>query len=1033
MAGRSIESIGQTNGVVNTETGQMQAETSSILDGDWIDGIELNDENTGRIASKVKESMGDYYAELIDKVSTLVTLLGGKENPDGTTDTSDAEEKNEEENAQPTPEEKAEDFKELGDSIKSSIFGEETDLTEDFALTNKTSGVTPDDLNSIPLGIGSGFVLLYETLSTILSEMRKANEGKNAPDTAENDAKLSFKDLMGNIGTNVAALAVGLVGFSVALLALQQVDDSTISKAVAIVAGLSALTAAMVILADYIKEEGAIEALDTVSNTFLRIGATLALSVAAIAVGAFAINQFGAGAIIGGVVLTLGMAFLTFGGTLLLANYIKDNVDDEMFQSIATTMNKVSNVMTQISVGLIVAAIAGLAISILGMDTVLLPLVIAGTLLASFIFVGESIDDEGARAIQAVGQAMVMASVSLLLISAALLLAGFVGQWLSEDETRMNGVTLVLTTATVLLGGLIVIGIAAQPEPIVAAGVAMILAAVSLAAIAGALFIAGSLGQWLSEDSSRYVGVAIVLGVAAGLLIGLIAVGIIGQSAMEPILMGAVVMALASASLLMIGIAFMAIGSALEMAGGGVEAVQALGLASLMMIYVSALMIGALTGLGFLSPFIPMMVAGMAVIAVSSAALLLVALPFVTIAQVVSQVGDAQQAGMLGLTAIVMIGSLVGIASALTLFGIASVFFLGTLPLATAGLQALSPVINEVASVAQDIANANDSIGGNVEQSMQRFMLILLGVNVIVAEVALVGLVTYALAAPILLGIVGLEAVDMITSKISETVSGPISDLSEVQTEVFGQAMIAVAAVTRFALSLALAGVGVMFASALLVPSLIGFAAITSAVTAVEDTAKSIQSLADIGLSESLNTLADDVDNIKFGLPQALRLRAALSALQFAFGGPLLNSGSIASTMDAMSRSIEGLNSIEKVADGFERLASLSEPLNEVAASMREVAAAAKDISDANIPEALAGLQDFKKPQEEEKPQELEQPQQTDETPQKLDELIDLVTDLVNAMSSMSRSSAGIMNAANAGPNSSYVESAKRARSSDED
>lgn len=1018
MANESIESIGQINGSVD-QNGNINIESNNLIDGSWIDGVELNDENTGRIAGKMKDAMGGYYEQLIDKVSTLVTLLGGKEQPDGSVDTSDAEEKAENESDEP---EKIEvddsSIEELGEGIKNSMFGEQTDLTKDFALTNKTSGVTPNDLTNIPLGIGSGFVLLYETMKSILDEMKKSSEPKEE-DEGEKSAKLSFKDLMGDIGTSMAALAVGLVGFSVALLALQAVDASTLGLAALVVAGLGGIVYAMVRLAQYVKDQGVDEQLEIVNKTVGTLGLTLMEMTASVAIGAFAINTFGYAAVFSGLVLTFGITLAAIGGTIFLSNYIKQSVSEDTFKSITDATKNIATTMILMSVSLITATIAGMLIWTIGPQYAIAPLLVTVGIIYGFMRVSQSLENGGDKAIKAVGEAMVNVAISMILISAALLISGLVGEWLlngGADITtvqRVIGIMAVLGISYFMLKQLEKIGNSSNPAAILAVGVAMVLVSASMILTSVALLIAGSIGEWLLSDPLRTIGMVVVIGSMIGLMVGLNALGQASQSMIGNILLGLVGIGASTLALLMIGGAYKLIAEVIEMAGGGVEGALTLVASVGIMIGGMAVMMVALAGLGMLMAM-PLVAAGIAAgiiaAAVLSSALLIVGNGYQAIGEAMNSIGDDVSASVE--KAVSMVRSLAQIGTALAWFGVTSLVFLNTLPYASIVLIAMTPIVTLFAEASKQVSDVADTIGDEAVQKCQKASAAILSLSLVAVTLGLFGIATQALSTSISWASTNVLTLYETMEKVRDTalLAQSISDLG-IDLSTIGQVGRVALDLTALAGVLGLLGIALSLMQPMLENAAGGFVTLNEATKSIEETSQHLASIEALGIDTTINSLADQIDNIHFGLGTALKLRSALASLQYAFGGNV--NGDMSSTMDAVAKSVEALSSIEKVADGFERLAALSEPLNEVAVSMREVASAAREIADANIPEALEGLQSMKQPEEEEKPQALEQPKEDDGQAEKLDQLIQLTQNMLNAINASSSSMARMANVAN--------------------
>lgn len=760
------------------------------------------------------------------------------------------------------------------------------------------------------------------------------NPSEKEDDKSSNNVVLEkIKGIFTNMGDSFKALAIGLVAIAGAIVLFSIIPPEILVAVGVTLLGIGVMIFGIVKLSDIIEKNQANEKIESVKASILNISKGLLFIAGAIAATALAIIAFGFENVLLGIVtliVTAGLSVLLFTG---LSKLVELAQVSETMPKVTKAFEDLSKGLVYIGLSIVVASIAGSLVNSDNIASISLILLSSIGILFLFSFISiKLIKPDTSESIKAVGEAMKNASMSLIIISAAIIAASIAGEVIVNMPNSALGISLVLGTALGILVAFGVMSYFANPESLEKinnVSKAFTSIAIALAILAG-VFIIISLVELDFKSIGLFIGSSLFL--IAGMS-GIIF--LLGKIPISKILTGTVILGLL---LVAIGAVVFLFTKVKELG----DFTEIAGLAGGILLMVGSIsVIGlALAGLGMLTSLLIPISLGVVVISTISLAIFAIAKIISIISKAIPGEIKETVEKFSALTNIIF--SIVLISNALIFLGLSSTTLAIIMPITIGSLYLLSfaiknfivPIINSFneIGISEEAVNKINSIA-NIISSLQQIGLALLslapiGLLLSVAWLFILPTMNYILIASSIIqkfNNISLPSSDGLNEKFNS-----IKTFINSSSSIFDEYSLLAGGIRSLKF---FAIMSELFKTNLLVTK----------ISSISEKLNNIQ------LSTGINKLSEDINAINFTQETAKKLSGIFYNINKAFSA--LTPGF------SLRGGFTLLNTVTKInfiANAFERLTNLTNPIREFTAAVNEMAAATRslDIQEIGIKEA---------------------------------------------------------------------------------
>lgn len=761
----------------------------------------------------------------------------------------------------------------------------------------------------------------------------KNNTAEKEDDKSSNNVALEkIKGIFTGMGDSFKALAIGLVAIAGAIVLFSIIPPEILAAVGITLLGIGAMIFGIVKLNGLIETHQANEKIENVKSSILNISKGLLFIAGAIVVASLAIIAFGLENVMLGIVTLIaaaGLSVLLFTG---LSKLVELAQVSETMPGVTKSFEDLSKGLVYIGLSIVVASIAGSLITSDNIASISIILLSSIGILFLFSFISTKfIKPDTSESIKAVGEAMKNASMSLIIISAAIIAASIAGEVMASMPNSVLGISLVLGTAIGILTAFGVMAAFANPEnleKINNVSKAFTSIAIALAIIAG-IFIIISLVELDFKSIGLFIGSSLLLVSGMSAIIFLL-----GKIPISKILTGTVILGLI---LVAIG-AMVFLFSKVKELGGFVEIAGLAGGILLMVGSISVIGL-ALAGLGMLTALLIPISLGVVVLSTISLAIFAISKIISVISKAIPGESKETVEKFNSLTNIIF--SLVLISNALVFLGLSSTTLAIIMPLAIGALYLLSfaikkfivPIINSFneVDISVEAINKINSIA-NIVLSLQQIGLALLSL----VPTGLLLSISWLFILPTI-------KYTLVVSSIIQNFNNISLPSSDELNEKFNSIKAFIRGSSSIFDGYSLLGGGIRS---------LKFFAIMSELSKTQLLVTKISSISEklnnMQLSAGINKLSEDINAISFTQETAEKLKSVFYNINKAFSA-LTPGFSLRGGFTLLST----ITKINFIANAFERLTNLTDPIREFTAAVQEMAAVTKtlDIQEIGIKE----------------------------------------------------------------------------------
>lgn len=762
---------------------------------------------------------------------------------------------------------------------------------------------------------------------------RNNTAGKDSSNgSSNNEALEKIKGIFTGMGDSFKSLAIGLVAIAGAIVLFSIIPPEILAAVGVTLLGIGAMIFGIVKLSDLIEAHQANEKIESVKASILNISKGLLFIAGAIVVTSLAIIAFGLENVMLGIVTLIsaaGLSVLLFTG---LSKLVELAQVSETMPQVTKAFEDLSKGLVYIGLSIVVASIAGRLVTSDNIASISIILLSSIGILFLFSFISTKlIKPDTSDSIKAVGEAMKNASMSLIIISAAIIAASIAGEVIVSMPNAAIGISLVLGTA---IGILIAFGVMATVansenlEKINNVSKAFTSIAIALAIIAG-VFIIISLVELDFKSIGLFIGSSLLLISGMSAIIFLL-----GKLPISKILTGTVILGLI---LITIGAMVFLFSKVKELG----DFVEIAGLAGGILLMVGSIsVIGlALAGLGMLTSLLIPISLGVVVLSTISLAIFAIAKIISVISKAIPGESKETIEKFNSLTNIIF--SLVLISNALVFLGFSATTLAIIMPIAIGTLYLLSfaikkfilPIINSFneVNISEEAIFKINSIAYIISNLQQIGFALLslapIGLLLSVAWLFILPTINYILIASSIIqkfNNISLPSSDELNEKFNS-----IKTFIKSSSSVFDE------------YSLLAGGIRSLKFFAIM-SELSKTSLLVTKISSISEKLNNIQ------LSTGVNKLSEDINAIHFTQETAKKLSGIFYNINKAFSA--LTPGL------SLKGGFTLLNTITKInfiANAFERLTNLTNPIREFTAAIQEMAAATRslDIQEIDIKE----------------------------------------------------------------------------------
>lgn len=750
------------------------------------------------------------------------------------------------------------------------------------------------------------------------------NTAEKEDDKSSNNVALEkIKGIFTGMGDSFKALAIGLVAIAGAIVLFSIIPPEILAAVGVTLLGIGAMIFGIVKLSDIVEKNQANEKIENVKASILNISKGLLFIAGAIAATALAIIAFGLENVMLGIITliaTAGLSVLLFTG---LSKLVERAQVSETMPKVTKAFEDLSKGLVYIGLSIVVASIAGNLITSENIKSISLILLSSIGILFLFSFISTKlIKPDTSDSIKAVGEAMKNASMSLIIISAAIIAASIAGEVMVNMPNSAIGISLVLGTALGILVAFSAMSYFANPESLEKinnVSKAFTSIAIALAILAG-VFIIISLVELDFKSIGLFIGSSLLL--IAGMS-GIIF--LLGKIPISKIILGTTILGLmliAIGAVVFLFTKVKELGNFTEIAGlaGGI----------LLMVGSISVIGLALAGLGMLTSLLIPISLGVVVISTISLAIFAITKIISVISKAIPGESKETVEKFNSLTNIIF--SLVLISNALIFLGLSSTTLAIIMPIAIGALYLLSfaikkfivPIINSFneVGISEEAINKIHSIT-NIVSSLQQIGLALLSL----APIGLLLSVAWLFILPTINYI-------LITSSIVQKFNNISLPSYDGLNEKFNSIKTFINSSSSIFDGYSLLAGGIRS---------LKFFAIMSELSKTSLLVTKISSISEklnnMQLSAGINKLSEDINAINFTQETAKKLSGIFYNINKAFSA--LTPGF------SLRGGFTLLNTITKInfiANAFERLTNLTNPIREFTAAIQEMAATTNNL-----------------------------------------------------------------------------------------